>query len=123
MPVSIQIVLDDRELRRLIRATAGQGPVRIVHDGVEYGEYQEFGVENGFGRGIKIPAHPFMRPAIEAVRPTLEKVFMGAITNDLAEQAVEQAARDVERIAKSKAPWDTGALRNSIAVSKPGGFV
>ena len=84
---------------------------------------QEFGVENGFGRGIKIPAHPFMRPAIEAVRPTLEKVFMGAITNDLAEQAVEQAARDVERIAKVKAPYDTGALRNSIQVSKPGGFV
>lgn len=38
----------------------------IVQDGVEYGIHQEFGTKN-------IPAHPFITPAIEAIRQKFER--------------------------------------------------
>ena len=78
---------------------------------------QEFGVENGFGRGIRIPAHPFMRPAVEAVRPQFNKAMRAAALSIAKSQAViDKTAHDVERGAKARAPVDTGALKNSIHV-------
>ena len=35
---------------------------------VNYGIYVEMGVENAFGRGIVIPARPYLLPAAESVR-------------------------------------------------------
>ena len=112
----IVITLNDAELRRLIDKTAGKGPVKIVADGVEYGLFVEMGVENGFGRGIRLPAQPFMVPAVEAVRGGFTQAFKECITNDQAETVVTKTAFDVERIAKQNAPVDTGALKSSIAV-------
>jgi len=116
MGISVKITLNDSELRRLIAASAGGAIKRIVADGVTYGLYQEMGVENGFGRGIKIPAHPFMRPAVEAVRGGFVKAFQGCVTWALMEAVVVKTAFDVERLAKDKAPFETGALMSSIHV-------
>jgi len=77
---------------------------------------QEYGVENGFGRGIRIPAHPFMRPAVEAVRGQFNKAMRAALGTDKAQAVVDKTAFDVERGAKQRAPVDTGALKNSIHV-------
>lgn len=108
MAGTVKVRIDDAELRRLIGGTK-RNPVRIVADGVEYGIYQEMGTS-------RMIAHPFMKPALEAVRPGLAKAFRQAFTSDQAEAVVEKAARDVERLAKVHAPVDTGALRNSIHV-------
>lgn len=80
-------------------------------------DHQETGTER---QGY---AQPFMRPAVEAVRPGWEAAFTNKLTDDDVEGVVVKAAGNVEQIAKDMAPWDTGALRNSINVSKdmPGG--
>ena len=77
---------------------------------------QEYGVENGFGRDIRIPAHPFMRPAVEAVRRQFNEAMRAALGTGKAQVVVDKTAFDVEKIAKQKAPVDTGALRASISV-------
>jgi len=112
----ITITIDDSKLRQMIAETAGPIKPKVVADGVEYGIYQEYGVENGFGRGIRIPAHPFMRPAVEAVRGQFNKAMRAALGTGKAQAVVDKTAFDVEKIAKSKAPVDTGALKNSIHV-------
>lgn len=116
MGATVRITIDDSELVKLIEDTKGPVKPAIVADGVEYGIWQELGVQNGFGRGIVIPAHPFMTPAVEDVRPGFEKAFDGQITTKQAQAVVNKAAYDVERGAKIYAPVDTGALRNSIHV-------
>ena len=113
MPELIKIVIDDSKLVAMIQETRGKKPMRIVADGVEYGIYQELGTH-------RTAAHPFMRPAVEAVRPGFTKAFKAAGSNfALADQVVEKTARDVERLAKQHALVDTGALRASIHVYKP----
>jgi len=108
----IKIVIDDSKLVAIIRQTRDKKPMRIVADGVEYGIHQELGTH-------RTAAHPFMRPAVESVRPGFAKAFKAAGSNfALAEQVVEKTARDVERLAKQNAPVDTGALRASIHVVK-----
>jgi len=105
----ITLRVDDSELQRLIRKSSGKGPVRIVADGVEYGLFQERGTSrNG--------AHPFMTPAVEAVRPGFQKAFADVLTIEQATEVVDKTAFDVERLAKQNAPVDTGALKNSIHV-------
>lgn len=105
----VHVHIDDSKLVELIAATKGKRPVRIVADGVEYGIYQEMGT-------TRIPAHPFMKPAAEAVRRGYIKAI-GQVDNwEVAEQVTEKAARDIERGAKQRAPVDTGALRASIHV-------
>ena len=79
---------------------------------------QEMGVENGFGRGIRIPAHPFMRPAVEAVRPGFSQAMKNQLTIEQVTAVIDKAAFDIERGAKQRAPVDTGALKNSIHVTK-----
>lgn len=113
--MQITITVDDRELKRLI-ANTGAKFEKIVADGVHYGIYQEMGVENGFGKGIKIPAHPFMSPAVEAVRPGWDAAFTNQLTDQQVEGVVTKAAFDIERGAKERAPTDTHALQNSIHV-------
>lgn len=43
-----------------------------VHDGVEYGIYQEFGTS-------RMAAHPFMVPAVESVREQFEREIAEAV--------------------------------------------
>ena len=108
----VKIIIDDSKLATMIRETKGKKPMRIVADGVEYGLYQEMGT-------TRMAAHPFMRPAVEAVRIGFTKAFKEAGSNfALADQVVEKTARDIERLAKQQAPVDTGALRASIHVVK-----
>ena len=119
----ITLTLNDSKLRKLIADTAGPIKPKVVADGVEYGIYQEYGVENGFGRGIRIPAHPFMRPAVEAVRGQFNKAMRAALGTGKAQAVVDKTAFDVERGAKARAPVDTGALRGSIHVEDAEGFL
>ena len=83
---------------------------------------QEYGVENGFGRGMRMGAHPFMRPAVEAVREQFNKAMRAALGTGKAQAVVDKTAFDVERGAKARAPTDTGALKNSISVHDAEGF-
>lgn len=110
MTVSIRI--EDAKLRKMIAATKGKKPMRIVADGVEYGLYQETGTS-------RMAAQPFMVPAVEKVRPGFVEAFKGDEKFMQSERIVEKAARDVERFAKHDAPVDTGALRGSIHVYTP----
>lgn len=114
--VSIWVEKDVRKLQSLLRNLEGQ-PVRILHDGVHYGIHQEYGPQ---GR----PAHPFMTPAVEAVRPAFFKGWPMVIEKQSmsAEAFVEKIARDAEAHAKANAPVDTGALKNSIDISTPEEF-
>ena len=74
------------------------------------GLYQEMGT-------YKMAAHPFMAPAVEAVRGSFEKSFGGIDSLTAVEAVVDKAAFDVEAGAKMRAPVDTGALRSSIHVT------
>ena len=116
--MSVTIRLETGILDDLIRETAGQQIIRYVHDGVHYGFWQEVGVINGFGRGIRIPAHPFMRPAVERVANGFEKAFQDRLTWKQIEAVVEKTAWDIVHIAADLAPYKTGALANSITTSK-----
>ena len=114
--MAIHVSLEDAKLQHLITHT-GAKHQRYVADGVNYGVHQEFGtVRQNY-------AQPFMRPAVEAVRPGWEAAFTNKLTDDQTEDVVEKVARDIEGLAKQYAPVDTGALRSSIHVSEdmPGG--
>jgi len=111
-----KIVVDTKKLDRLLARLKGK-PVRILHDGVTYGVYQEFGTHT-------VPPHPFMTPAIEHIRPAFNKGWKQVIESQSisADDFVEKLARDAETAAKASAPVRTGALRASINVSKPEEF-
>ena len=104
--------LDARVMEELIRSTDGT-ITRWVHDGVEYGIYQELGTS-------QMGAQPFMRPAVEANRRGFERALklggLGAIRNPVA--VVEKVAFDVLAGAQIRCPVDTGALVNSLTVSE-----
>lgn len=114
--VTIKIETDFKKLHSLIENLKGK-PVRILHDGVSYGAHNEFGTS-------RMPPHPFMTPAIEAVRPAFNKGWPQVIEKQAltAEAFVEKIARDAEGHAKANAPVLTGALKNSISVSTPEEF-
>jgi len=114
--MAIHVSLDDAKLQHFITHT-GAKHQRYVADGVKYGIWQETGtVRQGY-------AQPFMRPAVEAVRPGWETAFTNKLTDDDVEGVVVKTAGNVEEIAKYHAPIDTGALQSSIHVSEdmPGG--
>ena len=113
----VRIVLDLVELDRLRRDIEGSPFVRILHDGVEYGIYQEFGFTSRSGNAV--PAQPFMTPAVLDAEASLREAFRGVGDLRQADLVVQKVAYDAEREAKSLAPVDTGALKNSIEVSTP----
>ena len=113
----LKIVSDFTKLNQLIVEISREPAKRILHDGVEYGVYQEYGWTSPSGNPV--PAQPFMSPAIEAIRPAFEKGWSQLANLTSAEAFVEKCARDAENVAKRTAPVDTGALKNSIAVSRP----
>ena len=97
--------------------------MRIVHDKTDYGIHQELGHVNSAGNHV--PAHPFMVPAVEQVKPA----FVGGARQILEkmnlspDRFVEEIARHVETIAKNLAPYLTGNLKNSITVSRKEDFL
>ncbi len=107
----ISVKVDDRKLRALIKGTKGTVKPRIVADGVEYGLFVHQGT-------TRMAARPFMRQAVEAVRPGFAKAFDEQLTVKQIESVLNKTARDVERGAKQRAPVDTDALRSSIHVIK-----
>lgn len=104
--------LDARVMEELIKSTDGT-ITRWVHDGVEYGIYQEMGTH-------KMAAQPFMRPSIEANRRGFERALKHFGFEGLrnAVDVVEKVAFDVLAGAQIRCPVDTGALVNSLSVSK-----
>ena len=120
MGVTIKVVTT--KLDALAALVEGGEYVRIVHDKTDYGIHQEFGHVTSTGHA---PAHPFMVPAVEQVRPA----FMGGARQILEkmnltpERFIEEIARHVETIAKNLAPYKTGNLKNSITVSRKEDFL
>ena len=115
------VIMNTQKLDKLLQNLKGQ-PARILHDGVEYGIFQEFGWTTGAGRHVG--AKPFMTPALEHIRPAFQKGWKQVIENQAlsAEDFVEKLARDAEGVAKTLAPYRTGNLKNSIAVHTPEEF-
>lgn len=69
-------------LRRSIQAEEGPGEREVsIGTNVEYAVYQEFGTS-------RMPAHPFLRPALEMEAPNVGKVLAEAL-----EQLIEGATR------------------------------
>ena len=58
--------VDTGALRNSLQSEPDGPYTWTVHDGVEYGVYQELGT-------YKMRAHPFMTPAVEWARPQFEK--------------------------------------------------
>jgi len=106
--MTISVDIDLAVLDRLI-ANTGKTAERIVADGVNYGIYQELGTS-------KMGAQPFMSPAVEDVRGGFMQAAAQVTTNAQAEAVVEKAARDVEKGAKQRAPYEFGVLKGSIHV-------
>lgn len=115
--IDVTVSLDVTGLRKLLKNLAGT-PTRILHDGKEYGIYQELGTSRG------VPPHPFITPAIEAVRGPFVKGWASVLKNDIsAEDFVAKIGFDAEAIAKTRAPYKTGDLQNSIRSSTPEEFL
>lgn len=106
----VQVVVNKAVLEQLIREINGK-PVRYVHDGVDYGVYQEFGT-------YKMAAQPFMNPAADAVRPAFDAGIKKLSNLRQAESFVDKVATDLVGHARAMAPVDTGALKNSIRASR-----
>ena len=114
--MAIKVTREDAKLKHMITHT-GAKVQRYVADNTSYGIHQEFGTER---QGY---AQPFMRPAVEAVRPGWDAAFKSKLTDDQVEGVVVKVAFDIEGIAKGYAPVDTGNLKGNIGVSEdvPGG--
>ena len=107
----VTVTINMARLEQLMRKIPDKA-VRILHDGVDYGIYQEFGT-------TKMAAHPFMTPAAEAVRqPFLDGLKVLHNIEDI-DTFTDKVAHDAEAIAKTYVAVDTGRLKNSITVSKP----
>ena len=111
---------DNAKLLKLMENLEGQ-PVRILHDGVDYGIWQEVGHHG-------VAARTFMSPAAEHVRPALMKGLRPIIErqSDKLEVFIVKLAGDAQDEAQSqivaKNIVDTGALHDSIKFSTPREF-
>lgn len=120
--MGVTIVEDTKKLDALMRKLVGK-PTRILYDGTSYGVFQEFGYRHASGKDV--PAHAFMTPALKSIRPAYEKGWGQVIEGRVSmtpDDFVEKLARDAEGIAKDRAPYLTGNLKNSIGVCKPEEF-
>lgn len=91
----------------------GTGPHPITPDQAEALHWTDDG-EDAFAARVMhpgTPPQPFMRPAVRQTARNMPAVVSDA---DSVEAAVERTAAHVERLAKRKAPVDTGTLRASI---------
>lgn len=66
--------VDTGALRNSIESEEGQGISAVVHDGVEYGIWQELGTR-------KMAAQPFMIPAMEKNADAIRDLIAKAVTS------------------------------------------
>ena len=110
--MTLEVITDTKVLDKMLKDLKGD-PTWILHDGVEYGIHQEFGFVHTSGNHVA--AQPFMRPAVEDVRPAFNKGVKALIEGvGDAEDFVGIMAFKMEGIAKRDAPFDTGDLEASI---------
>jgi Ribonuclease G/E len=105
-----QIKIDDDILQKIIKQVADQDvKERIIHDGVEYGVFQEFSIG---GRG-----HPSLMPAFERHTKDLPKLVGQAIERAIPlDKIMAKIAFDIMRDWAADVNVDTGAYQNSIMV-------
>ena len=105
----VQIKLNTKILDQLIKAIADENITgKVVHDGVEYGIWQEF-TEAG---------HPSLVPAFEQVTRNLPQAIGAAIEAGVPLQTIiDKAAHDIQALWVADVNVDTGAYKNSITVS------
>jgi hypothetical protein len=140
---TVQVRTNFTQLNRLIATVKGKH-VRIVTDGVPYGIYQEFGTKGGYPiypknkkalwwQGLAhpipmvkdhpgVPPRPFMTPAAEAVRNNLKSGWKQFKNWSRPKQYINELAEKAQRVAKRRAPFKTGALKDSIEVETPAQF-
>lgn len=108
-----RIILDDAKLQAIIDAVADQTVKdRIIHDGVEYGIFQELGTS-------KRAARPSLVPAFEQVTKGLDQAIGQAIERAInIDDVMAKAAFDIQALWANDVAVDTGAYRNSIKVSE-----
>lgn len=117
MDVKIDVVVDKKELLRMLRALPETEIVRILHDGTDYGVHVHEGYVH-WKSGQHIGGRPFLGQAVERVRPTLKKAVGDAIEKGLdVEAVIDKVAMNALDYAKASCPWDTGNLRGSLDVS------
>lgn len=140
--MSIRIVVDTREMDRIIAKANGKAQ-RVVHDGVEYGRFVEFGTEahiieprvkkalywEGAEHPVKRVHHPgtsprpWLTPAAEGERApflrALGKVRDWDQADALVDLIAQRVARQARRNLRDNGSIDTGQLVNSVMVSKP----
>ena len=106
----IRVEVDMKKLEEFIRTIKPGKVVRILHDGVDYGIYNEFGTS-------RMAAHPFMIPAIEIIRPAFFKGLKQIRNLQMLEDFVDELATDAAGHARNRAPVKTSQLKNSIMVT------
>ncbi|ELZ00767.1 HK97-gp10 family putative phage morphogenesis protein [Natrialba asiatica] len=79
-----------------------------VRAGVDYAIYVEYGTS-------KMQAQPFLRPAVEEAVRDLDRIIGSDLDPDT---IADTLANEIADNAQSRAPVDTGALRDSIEVEK-----
>ena len=112
--MSLYVRADFTVLDSMIRRLRGT-PARIVHDGVEYGVYQEFGTS-------KMAARPAAQTAASEIEPAYDALLEKIVTVDDPDAAIEKIARDLEGRWKAQIMQmriiDTGRYYNSIEVTR-----
>jgi hypothetical protein len=123
-----QIKIDDDVLQKIIKQVANENvKERIIHDGVEYGVFQEFSIAAGGRRqttpggrrGMTSEGHPSLMPAFERHTKDLPKLIGQAIERAVPlDRIMAKIAFDIMRDWAADVNVDTGAYRNSITVSE-----
>jgi hypothetical protein len=112
--MSLMILADFSKLDAMIGRLRGK-PVRIVHDGVSYGVYQEFGTSRG------LAPRPAAQTAASEIEPAYDALMKQITEVADPDAAIEKIARDFEGRWKQQIITmriiDTGAYLNSISVS------
>lgn len=125
--MTVKITIDTKLMDKIIN-TIGSETItpRTIHDGVEYGIYQEFSTAAGGNpqtnragrRGTTGKGHPSLIPAWEQVTGKLLQAIGRAIEDGKSVDAVlAKAAFDVQTLWANDVNVDTTAYRDSIKVS------
>lgn len=113
---TLTVRVDFTVLDSIIRRAQGK-PMRIVHDGVEYGIYQEFGTSRG------IAPRPAAQTAAIEMEPAYQELMAQITEVPDPDAAIEKFATDLadrwkQNIIQMKI-IDTSAYLNSVRVSTP----
>lgn len=108
--MATEFKLNTEKLDKLIAKIGGETiKRRVIHDGVEYGVYQEF-TQRG---------HPSLGPAFERHTKKLPEAIGQAIERGiLLDPILAKIAFDIQADWAADVNVDTGAYKNSITVSE-----